>query len=74
MKQITSIVECKTPFGFPVEPDVYKIKRGSSEFCSLISHSLDCFETSSSYQISVLLSKYSSDPVLLTTIIFFILS
>ena len=62
-------------FGFPVEPDVYKIKRGSSEFCLLILHSLDCFfETSSSYQISVLLSKYAFDSVLLTTIIFFILS
>ena len=59
--------ECKTPLGFPVDPEVYKIKRGSSAFNSaglLVSSTLFF---SSCHQISLSFKKLILLPVLLTT-------
>ena len=41
-------VVCKTPFGFPVDPEVYKINNGSSAFISSGSHLDEAFEIKSS--------------------------
>ena len=46
-------VVCKTPFGFPVDPDVYRINSGSSAFISSGMHLLEAFEIISWYQISL---------------------
>ena len=40
MEQVSKEKCVKHPFGFPVEPDVYKMNSGSSENCSVTSHLL----------------------------------
>ena len=40
--------ECTTPLGFPVEPEVYRIKRGSSAFIFSTGQSFDATAINSS--------------------------
>ena len=53
-------VECWIPLGFPVEPEVYKIKRGSSESIISIGQSAVAFSISSLHQTSLPLSMATS--------------
>ena len=61
---------CKTPFGFPVDPEVYKIKSGSSALITSGSHSASASTIASCHQISREASKLTSSPVRSTTTTF----
>ena len=51
--KIYPAVECWMPFGFPVEPDVYKIKRGCSADTETASQTSFCPSTRLCHQISL---------------------
>ena len=46
-------VECTTPLGLPVEPEVYRRNRGCSESTHSTGQCLSCLGTTSWYQISL---------------------
>ena len=54
--------------GFPVDPDVYKMNKGSSELIFSGLHFEETFEIASCHQISFLLSICTGSPVRRTTI------
>ncbi len=45
--------EWTTPFGFPVDPDVYKINKGSSLFMISGSHTKACFDNNVCQSINI---------------------
>ena len=63
-------VVCITPFGFPVEPLVYKMNNGSSAFIISGSQLLSAEAIASCHQTSLLGSISIGLPVLFTTRIF----
>ncbi|OPX61423.1 MAG: hypothetical protein A4E29_00821 [Methanomassiliicoccales archaeon PtaB.Bin134] len=63
-------VLCTTPFGFPVEPEVYRMNRGSSASHHTGSQERSALAISSCHQMSLPGSMGHSAPARLTTMTF----